>query len=253
MFFSATIAVVALLSLAEFGEAASTEKMVNPKDGSILLRVPAGDFIMGSAQGASDERPPHKVSTSAFWISSTPVTNRQYRHFLKTTHYPRYPNWEEFAKIYGEDAPAVCLNWHDAAIYSRWAGLRLPTEAEWEKAARGTDERLYPWGNNWDPSRLIYNDNSNHRAHQVGSCPNGASPYGCLDMAGNVWQWCSSKGFSYPYSASDGREDPAGQETRIARGGSFWSRPEYCNTARRLKLPPYDRSICLGFRCARDN
>ena len=171
--------------------------MVSETDGMVLVYVPAGEFRMGSAgsdsQAQDNEKPQHTVYLDAFWMDRTEVTNALYALCVKAgaCQPPLSVNYSWRESYYGNSQydgyPVVYVSWKDAAAYCEWAGRWLPTEAEWEKAARGTDGRLYPWGNaEPDANRLNFNGNVDARA--VGSYPSGASPYGALDMAGNVWE-----------------------------------------------------------------
>lgn len=198
------------------GGAQPTAKQVSDKDGMTLLYVPAGEFTMGNNDGARDEQPIHTVYLDAYWIDQTEVTNAMFKRFVDATRYqtdaekrgsgvaldltkklwsdtqgadwqhPRGPN----SNLSGlDDHPVVQVSWNDATAYCQWAGGDLPTEAQWEKAARGTDGRIYPWGNQ-APDKTRLNDNIEvGDTTQVGNYPTGVSPYGALDMAGNVWEW----------------------------------------------------------------
>jgi len=223
----------------------------NQKDGKVLIALPRATFTMGSQHGYADEKPPHAVSVASFYIGKYEVTNAQYRRFVSASGHRSAGPWEKYASQWDESAPVVCVSWHDARAYCAWAGLRLPTEAEWEFAARGRDGREYPWGNAWDASRAVFSDNSGGRAQPVGSRPSGASAFGCLDMAGNVWEWCSSKYSPYPYNPNDGREDPGGSDVRVLRGGSWLDDAGGCRAAIRLDDLPGGFSGLWGFRPAR--
>ncbi|MEO0108860.1 MAG: SUMF1/EgtB/PvdO family nonheme iron enzyme, partial [candidate division WOR-3 bacterium] len=183
------------------------------KDSSVMILIPAGEFLMGSAQGEGDkdEHPLHKVYVSEFYIDKYEVTNRQYKRFCDATgrNYPPDPELLSSMPNYFNNYPnypVVNITWEDARAYCDWAGKRLPTEAEWEKAARGSDGRKYPWGNKApDGSQCNFADRNlpdvpwcDKDADDgygftapVGHYPQGASPYGVLDMAGNVWEWCN--------------------------------------------------------------
>jgi formylglycine-generating enzyme required for sulfatase activity len=208
--------------------------LANPMDGSELVLVPAGPFILGSedADAAQDERPRQSISLPDFYIGKCDVTNAQFRKFVSATGYQSAGQWKFYADHWGDDRP-VAASWLDAVAYCRWAGLRLPTEAEWEKAARGPDGRLYPWGNDWDSrrSRNMVGAKSSIGPSAVGSYPSGVSPYGCLDMEGNVAQWCSSKYRPYPYNAQDA-------ET-------------WFQASRRFRAPIESHPDYYGFRIAR--
>ncbi len=191
----------------------------NRIDGAEMVRVEAGNFIMGGL-GGNDQ---HTVGTGAFWMYKYPVTVKQYRAFCDQTSrpMPAPPGWGWI-----DDHPMVNVSWFDALAYARWAGVRLPTEAEWEKAARGTDGRVLPWGNDFDTAKLQSPQDLHGYAGTapVGHFPGNVSPYGCVDMAGNVWQWCSTRIGPYPYRADDGREAIDTQlpgERRTYRGGGF--------------------------------
>jgi formylglycine-generating enzyme required for sulfatase activity len=198
--------------------------------GLYLVWVPPGPFLMGSDKdrdpGAyEDELPQHQVTLPGYWIGRYPVTVAQFRAFVQASGYePR-----DSRSLDGEDGhPVRYVTWHDARAYCRWLGekaglpVALPTEAEWEKAARGTEGRIYPWGDELpDESRCNF-------GHQVGGTtpvgrysPRGDSPYGCADMAGNVWEWCHSLYRPYPYHPQDGREDLKPEGKRVLRGGAF--------------------------------
>jgi formylglycine-generating enzyme required for sulfatase activity len=197
-----------------------------------MVLVPAGPFRMGSNED-KDEQPEHEVYVDAFRIAKYPVTNGQYAQFVQATGHRSPDHWRN--KTPPPELcnhPVVYVTWYDAMAYCAWLSevrgekVRLPTEAEWEKAARGIDGRRYPWGEEPDPNRANYSDTGIRTTSAVGSFPGGVSHYGCLDMAGNVWEWTSSKYQDYPYDADDGREDLEDDAVRTLRGGS-WSGAEY--------------------------
>jgi formylglycine-generating enzyme required for sulfatase activity len=243
----------------------------SPARAQEMVRVPAGAFTMGTDDGPADERPAHSVTLRAFEIDRLPVKNAQFALFLErrgAAHADgrRYFDWDDSdARIHraGErwradagfaDHPVIEASWLGAAEYCRSVGKRLPTEAEWEKAARGTDARRYPWGSEApDASRARFGGRYGD-IEPVGSRPAGASPYGALDMAGNVWQWVSSAYRPYPYRADDGREDPAAGPARGTRGGSHDFGPEALRASERgrtVSRGPAAGHHNIGFRCAR--
>lgn len=247
---------------------AGTETKTWEKDGSVMVRVPGGTFKMGAASGEAAEGPVHTVSLPAFWIDRTEVTNNQYKRFIDATGRPvpyvnepwaAQLNWDRAGRTYPrghEDMPVVLVSWDDAAAYARWAGKRLPTEAEWEYAARGPNGTVYPWGNDWDPARCnsLGSDPFDETPAPVGSFPHGASWCGALDMAGNVWEWVADW-FAPDYYAASPASSPAGPSTgryRSMRGGSWGSPSELCRSFARGFRPPYARSDAAGFRCAAD-
>jgi iron(II)-dependent oxidoreductase len=235
-----------------------------------LVPVPHGTLMMGSDSGPSDERPMHRVEIAAFSIDRTPVTNAQVARFLnaKGEAGPNGLEWfqsdDDDARIHkqgnrwvadpgSEDHPALEVSWFGAREYCAWVGKRLPTEAEWEMAARGTDGRKYPWGNAApDRTRAQY-DAGWRGTVPVGRFPAGASPYGVLDLAGNAWEWVSSVYRPYPYNARDGREDPASGGERATRGGGQDSGAGHLTTTYRgagLSRGPRAGHHNIGFRCA---
>ncbi len=227
-----------------------------------LVDVPAADVLLGNdprppaGPALPDEDPRHVVSLSGVLLGATPVTNAQYLEFVRATGHPEPPHWVRGAIPEGlAQHPVTYVDWLDATAFCRWAGARLPTEAEWEKGARGSDSRLYPWGGE-EPNVLFANfaGGSKHGATTaVDEHPRGASPYGLLDMAGNVWEWVGSAYAPYPYRADDGREDPASGFPRVLRGGSFASpSPSFVRCASRSRSAPGRRSAHIGFRAARD-
>ncbi|MBI3270017.1 MAG: SUMF1/EgtB/PvdO family nonheme iron enzyme [Planctomycetes bacterium] len=219
---------------------------VHEKDGSELLLVPAGEFFLGSDRAHGDERPRHIVRLNAYFIGRNPVTNAQFERFVKATGYSEWPGGGK--RFDAPNQPVVTVSWADARAYCEWAGVRLPTEAEWEKAARGTDDREYPWGNEPPTERLANFGMNVGNTTPIGSYPEGASPYGCLDMAGNVWEWCSSLYRPYRYDAADGREDPTADGARVLRGGAWVSDRMVVRAAYRNDDGPGYRVDFVGFR-----
>jgi formylglycine-generating enzyme required for sulfatase activity len=253
-----------------------------------FVLIPAGEFVIGSdplrdRQAQVDERPCHRLSVSDYYLMRCPVTNEQYARFLDATgtrpplHWPEPGRLAQLARH-----PVIGVSLLDAAAFCRWASevtglpVRLPTEPEWEKAARGSDGRVYPWGNAWDASRCNTGDGRPQSTVPVGSfSPQGDSPYGVADMAGNVQQWCSSLFGPYPYDPADGREAlvntldeasllPSLHETGCVsnpqqaeaflgkpaiRGGSWRQTRQESRCAYRSWGPPMHRSDDTGFRC----
>ena len=160
-----------------------------------MVSIPAGEFTMGSQDGDPDERPAHKVHVDAFSMDVYEVTVGQYAAFLQATGFNSPLDWQTMNQPAHQKRPVANVDWVDAAAYCKWAGKRLPTEAEWEKAARGTDGRLYPWGNDSPtPLHANYGKTGSHNYGAlalVGTLEDGKSPYGIYDMAGNVWEWVS--------------------------------------------------------------
>jgi len=223
----------------------------------------------------SDEKPQQQLYLPTYWIGKTPVTYAQFRPFVEGDGYtnPAYwgddgwewrtnekrtqPDYWNDKKWNGDAQPVVGITWYEAMAYCRWLSAqtgddyRLPSEAEWEKAARGTDGRSYPWGNQSpDETRANFNQ-AVGRTTPVGRYPAGASPYGVLDMAGNVWEWTRSEYQDYPYNPDDGREDgsnPAGKVFTL-RGGSWWNDRTYVRCAARYwYFPPSFGYDILGCR-----
>jgi formylglycine-generating enzyme required for sulfatase activity len=227
----------------------------SPIDGMVQVFVPAGEFIMGSDEkGSQQNRPAHKVVLDAFWVDKVEVTNAMYALCVEAGKctlpviernpyygHPRYKNY-----------PVVYVTWYDANSYCHWAGRRLPTEAEWEKAARGTDGRVYPWGNAM-ADRSLANFNLNIGALlDVHRYPLGASPYSVLNMAGNVREWVADWFDKFYYNASP-RENPQGPpsgENKSLRGGSYLDDENEICTFHRFDHAPASPGINRGFRCA---
>jgi formylglycine-generating enzyme required for sulfatase activity len=217
-----------------------------------MVYVPAGEFIMGSDQRDSDERPVHTVYLDAFYIDKTEVTNAQYRECVEagacdTPVQTTYYDQADYAQH-----PVVYVSWNDADAYCRWAGKRLPTEAEWEKAARGTDGRTHPWGEGIDCDHAQYSE-CGRGTVPAGSKPKGASPYGALNMVGNVWEWVADWYDPGYYSQSPGRNPlgPESGEGRVLRGGSWHSNQRFARCAYRVGGNPRYWYFYVGFRCAR--
>lgn len=252
----------ALASLMPMGHRANAQEMI---------AIPAGAFTMGSNEGPADEKPAHKVELPAYSIDRLPVTNARFAEFLNAvgTHNPAGERLYDFddddARIHQaggrfvadagyENHPAVEPTWAGARDYCAWRGKRLPTEAEWEKAARGSDGRKYPWGNSLpDRTRAQFAARFNETA-PADAFAAGASPYGALDMAGNTWEWVSSAYRPYPYDANDGREELKAGPVRGTRGGGHDSPASEITTTQRgrtLSRNPQAGHHNIGFRCVK--
>ena len=276
--------------------AALPATQVNPKDGAEMVLVPAGEFLMGTTEQEvaawlaahpddtrelfANDLPQRSVYLDAFYIYKTEVTVAQYRKFCQATgrEMPPPPSWG-----WQDTHPIVNVSWDDATAYAAWVGVALPTEAQWEKAARGPDGRVFPWGNTWPPPAKVGNfadeafrrsgkykywifiagyDDGYTETAPVGSFPAGASPYGVLDLVGNVWEWCADW-YDENYYKTAPTKNPTGPPAgvrierlpglslipRVIRGGSWdVGLLRYFRGARRGSLDP---SFRLGFRCAR--
>ncbi len=222
-----------------------------------MALVPAGEFTMGSATGDADELPVRKVYVDAFFMDRHQLSVAQYARFIEATHHEVPPEWSLMNRPQHQNRPVVNVDWAEADTYCKWAGKRLPTEAEWEKAARGTDGRTYPWGNQ-PPTALHANSGkevwSSHAVlTPVGMFEEGKSPYGIYDMAGNVWEWVSDW-YNEDYYKISSSQNPAGPPTgwsKVIRGGSWGSRPEAMRAADRETHAPSFRGLGTGFRCAK--
>ena len=232
-------------------------KLLEPE----MILIPAGEFLMGSDPSVDkdaqpDEQPQHTVYLPDYYLAKTPVTNAQYAAFVQAT-FLQPIHWKGEKPPGGkEDHPVVNVSWHDAIAYCHWLAevmgkpYRLPSEAEWEKGARGTDGRIYPWGNRWDVKRCNTWEGGQKDTTSVETYPQGASPYGLLDMAGNVWEWCSTLLRGYPYQPNDGREDLEGEGFRVLRGGSWYGHLDLARCAFRNGRYPDLRLSVVGFRVA---
>jgi formylglycine-generating enzyme required for sulfatase activity len=218
----------------------------------VMVLVSEGNFQMGSEAGNSDERPVHTVFLNAYYIDKYEVTNDFYQAFVQATgrNQPRFATDNRFN---APQQPVAGVTWFDADSYCRWIKGRLPTEAEWEKAARGTDGRVYPWGNGTPTSELSNYDFNVGQIVAVGSYPTGVSPYGAHDMAGNVWEWCADWYSSGYYNESPSRNPtgPSSGSTRVLRGGSLVSSDLLRSAVRSNHRDPLFSSYDIGggFRC----
>lgn len=263
-----------------------------------LITVPAGSFLMGTPdtersllakryggtrESYAEESPQHTVFVPAFAMAQVPVTNALYASFQAATGAHKPITWGAQLSCELWDHPVVDVSWHDAQLFCAWISAetgrswRLPTESEWEKAARGTDRRVFPWGNAFDPTRCNVKESELGSSTPVARYPTGASPYGIWDMAGNAWEWTQSLQSPYPYAAHDGRNasapgtkprvsrflqrvfrthwrhtPPTLETRRILRGGCYANPEGFARCACRLRLAPERRTPFLGFRLACD-
>jgi formylglycine-generating enzyme required for sulfatase activity len=239
---------------------------ISDSDGMVLMYVPEGDFERRHVLGPSSG-PVHTVYLDAYWIDRTGVTNGMYAECVEAGACEPPKDSSSFSRdsYYGnaayENYPVIYVNWHNAESYCSWAGRRLPTEAEWEKAARGTDGRTYPWGEGIDCTLANYRGKDGGSdfcigdTSEVGSYPDGASPYGALDMAGNVWEWVVDW-YDEDYYSISSRSNPTGPSSggnigrRALRGGSWYVKDEYVRSALRNHREPTFAYYYNGFRCA---
>lgn len=237
-----------------------------------MVFVPAGSFIRGSnkvdtEKKASefgtmrpwylDEHPEQRVFVPAFFIDAYEATNAEYKRFIEATNSRPPLLWEGREFPAGREGyPVTMVNWYEADRYCRWAGKRLPTEIEWEKAARGTDGREFPWGDEFDPKKANTGESGIGDLAPVGSFDQGVSPYGVYDMAGNVLEWTSD--WYTPYPGATYTSDLFGEKFKVIRGGSWggpgghYALPLFFRSAYRSFSPPEERYNDLGLRCARD-
>jgi formylglycine-generating enzyme required for sulfatase activity len=234
-----------------------------PDDKEMIL-IGGGTFTMGRDDGPENQRPANEVSLSAFYIDRYPVTQAEYSRFVQATAYPipcyrvEWLNTHEYnwsTETHSPpadklDHPVVLVTWEDACTYAAWALKRLPTEAEWERAARGTDGRRWPWGNEFRQEACnTYGLGIGRTTAVYRFSPHGDSPEGVGDMVGNVWEWTSSLYRPYPYAPEDGREDPEGQGWRVLRGGSWFNDQTMASATARLD-GDFVFFTNVGFRCA---
>jgi sulfatase modifying factor 1 len=241
---------------------------VKGKDGAPMVLIPAGPFTMGSNEGLPNERPEHIVDVDAYYIDQYEVTLALYRKFLDAGKHDSPPTWDDEAATTVGDRPAIGMKWADADAYCKWAGKRLPTEAEWEKAARGTDARRYPWGS-MQPFVDIANYNRGLWVSEAvtlaavtsglegmsvrhGLKEGGKSPYGLNHMAGNAAEWVSDW-YDRDYYQNSPKKNPTGPaqgEKRVLRGGSWADLPLALRVTARISAEPEFEDRTIGFRCA---
>ena len=238
---------------------------LNPKDGSVLVRIPAGEFEMGDGKDANC--PKHTIELSEYWMGVYCVTNRKYGKFVAETKH-RAPDQSDYSSLpsvwkNGQcpaeklDHPVVCVSWDDAVAYAKWAGLSLPTEAQWEKAARGPKGLIFPWGNHWNANKCRNDKNKgNGQTATVWDYLKGTSGYGTLQQSGNVWEWCADWHEDSYYGKSPKKDPtgPNGGSHRVCRGGCwFLDGATYFRGSDRHGIDPAYRSGLLGFPLVRNS
>jgi formylglycine-generating enzyme required for sulfatase activity len=221
-----------------------------------MAEIPAGLFTMGYSGGLEDEQPEHEVDLAAFEMDIFEVTNIQFADFVESGGYQTdaeqagsQQTWRTEFTDGKDNFPVVRVSWNDATAYCEWAGKRLPTEEEWEKAARGPENFLYPWGNEFDPSVVNGKASGLRNPVTVGSYGDGVSPYGMYDMAGNVWEWTAS--WYQPYPGNEVPSPYYGEQFRVLRGGGWFDTESELRTTRRSANVPTAANDDIGFRCAR--
>jgi len=230
------------------------------KDGSIMILIPVGSFQMGSTNHAPDESPERKVTLPAFYIDTYEVTCEQYENFMQATGRRPPLDWPE-GKLPPKlrKFPVVNVTWNDASAYATWAGKRLPTEAEWEKACRGSDGGVYPWGNSAAGKKTASGADARDKAHPegrtfpVGSFPDDVSPYDVMDMAGNAWEWTADWYKGYP--GNDHFDVEFGSKYKVIRGGGgidYFQAKATRRCADRAHALAHSAHDAVGFRCVQD-
>ena len=238
--------------------AAPTEPGKTPSGADLItiemMDISGGPFTMGSDSGGPDSKPAHQVDVPTFKIDKFEVTNTDFKKFVDASGYKTDAeksgdkSWSAFGQ--GKDNhPVVKVSWNDATAFCKWASKRLPTEAEWEKAARGTDGRTYPWGSDWDPKKTNGKDSGLRGTTAVGSYPGGASASGVMDMGGNVWEWTVTVADHYPGNTTASKLYGTG--LYIVRGGGWFDVKEQIAAYYRNSAVPTSANDDLGFRCAK--
>lgn len=239
------------------GTGATAAPTEAPKAGvdTPMVEITGGTFKMGSDAGNADSKPPHQVEVKSFMLDTFEVTNADFKKFVDAAAYKTdaekngsSDNWLTYAKD-KDDHPVVKVSWNDAKAFCEWAGKRLPTEAEWEFAARGTDGFTFPWGNEFDPKKANVKASGLRGTTAVGSFPAGASPFDIQDMSGNVAEWTSTVPEHYPGNTTDSKL--YGANLFVLRGGGWFSPEEQATTFFRNSNVPIAGNDDLGFRCAK--
>jgi len=260
---SLTMLVSAVLGLllSTTDAAGKLPEKITGKDGAPMVLVPAGPFTMGNEGSGANEKPLHQVSLDAFYMDLYEVTTARYARFLEKSKRQPPDQWTAVRLPQLGDRPVVGVDWHDADAYCRWAGKRLPTEAEWEKAARGPEVQAYPWGQerpnasmaNFDKNCILCNVYE-EMLKPAGNYEKGKSPYGIYNMAGNVQEW-TADWYDEHYYKSSPKRNPAGPSqglSKVVRGGSWLSRRTLLQSGLRNWESPNSRQTHTGFRCVQD-
>jgi formylglycine-generating enzyme required for sulfatase activity len=227
------------------------------QDGAPMVLIPSGEFTMGSDNGDTDEQPVHRVFLDSYYIDRFEVTNGRFAKFVEAIH--SEPPWgfeDRETPIVHADQPVRWVNWMEAIGYCLWVGKRLPTEAEWEKAARGTDGRIYPWGNDPPtPAQAVFGlKEGAETVSPIGNRKKGQSPYGIHDLAGNLYEWTTDwyDEEYYKKIPAINPQGPAEGTAKVQRGGSYINTPYRLRSSFRTKGDPTEHEPNVGFRCAQD-